>query len=450
MDINEFQKDDESTQNLCTSLIKNQISADDAKVSKMMECFTMNEGFADSKRFERYIKKTKDYLFESYMKRVFRTVFCNSDDCPVNFEDAVQQFFKDMYHQLRTQKKKYINQIKGYTKSMFEFVGGYAMLSDKALYENIDWKCSYIEGNCEKLEGIPSFEELLKSELKLVLQRHITSIYGQDENICEGNYFHTLVSDNLTAHFIFTNLVDAIHINIELMSRDGRIRDFIDTPEASVRASELEKEKNALTLQIDSLKEECDEKDKEIENLKKQFDAFKKSTEGKTNKPDENISEKIDSLNEQCRILRRTNEKLKDDFNRIAEKYQLLKETMKEEGKDEVNPDDCEYIDVDPNGRYIFFAEDKTSFKQNVLEEFPNAVFHSSTTSLSNVKADMVIVITSHIDHSVYNSARNQCVSNNIPFIHSKHTNVDAIKELMWEMLNFGRCKGYRKAVDIN
>ena len=64
----------------------------------------------------------------------------------------------------------------------------------------------------------------------------------------------------------------------------------------------------------------------------------------------------------------------------------------------------------------------------------PNAVFQDQNINITS-SYDMVIVLTNHISHSSYYYVKEQCKNKGIPMIHSKYSNIELIKALIWNYI---------------
>ena len=91
---------------------------------------------------------------------------------------------------------------------------------------------------------------------------------------------------------------------------------------------------------------------------------------------------------------------------------------------------------MDPNGKYLFVLSEESSFMDVITDAFPNVEFCFENKNISKKGYDMVVCITSHIDHSTYLGIKAQCKTNSIPFVHCKHSNIPLIRQLMSEQLN--------------
>ena len=95
-----------------------------------------------------------------------------------------------------------------------------------------------------------------------------------------------------------------------------------------------------------------------------------------------------------------------------------------------------EYEFKEINGKYLFVLSEESSFMDVITDAFPNVEFCFENKNISKKGYDMVVCITSHIDHSTYLGIKAQCKTNSIPFVHCKHSNIPLIRQLMSEQLN--------------
>lgn len=137
----------------------------------------------------------------------------------------------------------------------------------------------------------------------------------------------------------------------------------------------------------------------------------------------------LDELSEAHDELRRKYLKLERKFNSLNNKYQNLRESIGEE-QDEDFKDIEIPTEIDVNGRFVFIGKFYESFKNKILEAFPNSKIYASSNSddINISNCDLVVCAVSYISHNFYYKVKNRCISQNVPFLPTNHRNVDLIK----------------------
>lgn len=399
--------------------------------------------FTDSvsgKRFGRYVQKAKDAVMDLYMKKFYPALF--SSEKIRCLEDVILLFFYDFYHW--TGRSATPNE--GRHSFLLDCIRIPSAVTENNLKDNDAWKADAIKNSSESRLGMQSVDSIIEKEIYESCRYYIRDACTQDSSINEAGYFRTLPRTPLEAARLLEMILQAVYLDIEIMAREPAARDAAECPELSVKAADMERGMEEKCRQIANLEEElADEKEKSLNAAEK----AREETAADYEKKLEYLKEQADSANEACREMERINAKLKQEHDALVKECADLKKRLQEKG---VQPEDEEgfpmheaYTDLDMEGRYIFFANENNAFTENILELFPNASFYSSAVKLGSVKADMVIVITAHIKHSDYYSVKQQCRDYGIPFVQCRYTNARIIKNLMWEMINFGRCSGWRK-----
>ena len=93
-------------------------------------------------------------------------------------------------------------------------------------------------------------------------------------------------------------------------------------------------------------------------------------------------------------------------------------------------------VDVDMNARYLFIIGSDIPLQTTLKKEFPNAEFASKTIHLTHTKYDMVIALTSCIDHKYYLAIKKQCKDHDIPFVHCPHSNIEMMRTVIFNFWN--------------
>jgi hypothetical protein len=152
---------------------------------------------------------------------------------------------------------------------------------------------------------------------------------------------------------------------------------------------------------------------------------------------EEKIKEKQDSTQIQNELiehnlqLTRQNQKLKEKYRKL-----LFKKNVQQfELVNKIDEPIKHINDLDANGKYIFIGFDKNGFQEQVLKHLPQAKFQDTNADIHS-STDMVVMLTKHITHPTCLGVKEQCKNKGIPLVYCKHSNIDLIKELMWNHMN--------------
>lgn len=137
--------------------------------------------------------------------------------------------------------------------------------------------------------------------------------------------------------------------------------------------------------------------------------------------------------------LARRELKLKKKYGDLLSKYNDLKSKIGDCSADDSNYSTQGFKELDVNGKYLFVADEgRTNIVNNIIETFPNSTVSQDNFNLTAEAVDMVVVLSSLIDHPTYHNIKNQCKVKNIPLIHCSNTNIDIIKSYMTAEINKG------------
>ena len=247
------------------------------------------------------------------------------------------------------------------------------------------------------------------------------------KDITEENYFCTLPSSRFEYYMLFEMIINLIFSDIEkfFFSMES---EFVEKQVENELVQSLKNKIKILENNIKDLEEQRDDLEDELEHT--QF-LIKKHEQEKTAIQNAN-SQRINELVEENTAMQKRNAKLTEKYNSSIKKHISVAVAS------ELNDTQVEFeelMDIDANGRYFFLGFDKNGFQEKVLQHFPNAIFEDTNVNLSS-SIDMVIILTSHIIHSTYYAMKEQCKNKGIPMIHCKHSNINLIKELMWNAMN--------------
>lgn len=373
--------------------------------------FVFDDNFED-KRFFRYVDKVKQFIFN----------------------ELKTSYGKKMTEEDKNSKIPAIN----LTEFIIDFFAGYYMLEDdfihnkKTIYSNIH--NYYIENNSDTDEllelkdnffsqkKISLLEDMIEYETKSACKQFIRLKSAELGNIDKSNYFLTQPKTTIEALTIFKMIIDWVYIDLE--------RFFIDNNKVSSN--------DCKDINLNEYKSKIEELEKQIEEERKNSSdkSFKiKYLEEKIEKRENKENSDLQRVIENNFELQRKFDKLTRKYNSLAEKYNTLKEQFDEENI-EIVEKEVSLIELNPYGKYLFVLSEESSFMDVIVDAFPNVEFCFENKNISKKGYDMVVCITSHIDHSTYLGIKAQCKTNNIPFVHCKHSNIPLIRQLMSERLN--------------
>lgn len=445
---------------------------------KINRSFTMSKDFLESKRFKRYVKKTMDYIY---------TCICNSQ--LMEFTDVIlstsilSQVHLDEYKSVKaTDYNTAIIRIlqaidistislfdttwdKGFDISTyiqlyhpFSYCEVYDIVFEKMWYQ-IYYRNSIFSGPINGYEDdFNSLEYIIyKETVKQCIQYLETSMKEMD--ITESNFMQFVPDNGRIATNMFYTILNNVYLNVELLFKDCSLQEAYQisldslenkedkaiTDEKIRNAKKRQDELNNLAIQLDQTKSEYEKKiselEAEISKLKNEVESKNLTIKNNDDMVKAKIAEVSKGINDENRQLKRENQKLTDKYNDLYDKYSNLKSSSTVSISDDCDePEKVSAKHLDKNAKYLFVILARTSFatfRSNVLEEFPNAQFCDKCMSISNKNIDAVIFITSFIKHNIYHNIKEQCVANNIPFVHCDNTNIAIIKEAMQETFQF-------------
>lgn len=377
------------------------------------DSFVFDEDFK-GKRFQRYVEKMKNFIYDKYVSITYEDVTkgLRSQD----LKEFIIIFFMT-YYLYEPEKGEFESD-----GMLFECLHNYAYPIRRDIFDKTILT-SYL---CNPHIDAPfSFGKIIDKEIENVCMDYIRMRCMEMENVDESNYFLTLPENHVHAMFLLDRILDLIKIDIDNFCSSTQAKEMRKIMKQKTVKSLCETNKE-LVETIDNLKEEMAEKDNKINILNGKL---------KNEKPVKKDNEELSLLSEQNDALARQNDKLKEKYNQLLSKYETLKEKTNNKITDAEKQEE-EIKELDKNGKYLFICYEDVTFKRVILDEFPNASFCDSSININASSTDLVIVLTEHINHSAYYAAKEQCKSKNIPLIHCRFSNLELIKELMWNQMN--------------
>lgn len=386
--------------------------------SKFFESFVYNDDFT-GKRFNRYVEKTKEYIFDK-VSTIFPDMNEENETCKEmrNFNDFVTEFLYSYYFYPKETKEAYST----FSHIIHEYKLLPAQITNK---EKLDYLETFFMMPNEVDDNDYTIYDFIEYETRIACREFIKERAMKMDHVDSSNYFLTLVDNTNDALMILTDVLNWVHIDLqEMLSKKvdnkGEASSNVDSKAVDI----LNEQIKDMTSVLDALKKELEVKDKKINELS-----------DKLSKKEKEVKELAGEHIEYNNALERENSKLKGKYNDLLGKYNDLKQKAESKDNEEIiEAQEKEIKELDLNGNYLFIISNAATFKGKIQETFPNANFsNNSNINVNNV--DMVVIITTHVDHSTYYRVKDICKTNNVPVIHCKFSNIELIKQLMWNEL---------------
>ena len=374
------------------------------------------------KRFERYIQKTTDSVVNEYIKTKFKRQFDNaivlkstSNSYRVkSLSDFVIALFQSYHHPLM-EKFEHKDHV------MHPLLRIYAC-PNPDLEIDKEFLQTYV---LNAFSGENSFFAMVEEEIKLSCKKLIILKAELDKNIDDSNYFVTIPRTLDQCAMFFIDVVNGVQLSLEHLFASNAAKamcDFVSNEITQDMYNSVEEMKESLKI----LNNEITKKDNIILSLKRKIETL-----------EEKIKEKQDSTQIQNELiehnlqLTRQNQKLKEKYRKL-----LFKKNVQQfELVNKIDEPIKHINDLDTNGKYIFIGFDKNGFQEQVLKHLPQAKFQDTNADIHS-STDMVVMLTKHITHPTCLGVKEQCKNKGIPLVYCKHSNIDLIKELMWNHMN--------------
>lgn len=380
---------------------------------KYRNSFVYNEDF-EGKRFERYVAKTEEYVFNNYIKIAFLSLLkipIQDGDKKVNVKN-LKDFFILFLQWFYLDKKLPVLEEKPYFLPFHEY-----SIPNLDVHLNFELLQKFLLNPFCSKNGAISLYKIVENELKEVCKEFIRERTVELDDINIDNYFLTLPNSFRDSVYIFDNVIKYVKIDIGNFIASKIGDGYLDLLNSSI-VKNLDKQIECLKDKVEALEQEIAIKEDKIRILGLEVDNSKKD-------------EKVKQLIDQNISLQRKIEKSDRIYNDLLEKYNRLKEqNIQVENEEEVF---VEQREIDLKKRYCFVAYGDITFLNDILSVFPNSFFLTKNSDINNISADLVICLTEHIDHSTYYDVKKRCSNRNIPFIHCKHSNVELIKNSIAE-----------------
>jgi regulator of replication initiation timing len=381
-----------------------------------------NDVFKD-KRFKRYVGRISEVIYNIYCKPEYK-----------EFVDMGYLLQGDTKHKIidfttfliATFQSYYANNISEFTKK--NHVITLLMRRQFSINEDAEKQKQWIQGYVFHPFGLSEivkshcFKVMIEEEISSTCESYLKHKSMYSNKVDKTNYFITIPNDKETCVALFADIILGIKTSldnyfssktaqaiIEQTFSDERANYVERTTELSNKIVELEKTIQSLT-------------DKNVE-LSMENRGLKKQLNNKHLITDEqyiSIIEHNNSLQRQVDKLKRINASIKN--KNTSEIIDEETTTVIEE----------EPLEIDCSLRYVFVGFEQPGYKDKIQQVFPNAIFEIGKINLSPNSVDMVILLTHHISHPQYYAVKEQCKNRGIPFVQSRHFNIELIKSLIW------------------
>lgn len=430
--------------------IKETVSEDDFDfVTDAVNCFAFTDEF-QQKRFNRYVEKIKTIIFD-YLRY---EVVCLIGDLTLN--QTLIYIFEGIYYQ---KLSIYIKENNITDEEMKEIIKNTPledfkeMIKKKSQIGVVFCKLLHNTKAEPKILGlhqyigivglisianvrlhgeisVPKIEEFIDYAFKNTCSRFIRNKYLKGL-IDKDSFFKCVPETELEKFLFLEDLINDINIDITnaYITNAEQYDEYIEPFQSNV-FKEQDKKIKLIKEENDKLKTEIEAKNKELNNLEKDNRILKEKLSSQQKNPE------IKKLQNRIKELIHEKEKISKDYKHISDKYEKLKEIKTNVN---VSPDELEktFKEVDCNLNYLFVVDtSKLKLNNAIKEVFPNAIFYDSFVNIQNMNIDMVICMTSHIDHVQYKKFKSQCKTKGVQFLHCSCQNPQMIKEEIWKLIN--------------
>lgn len=406
-----------------------------SNVSIQYPCNISDDIFT-GKRFDRFVNKMNEAIFELYIRPTYPQIieyggYMHDIETAGKIIDTVGFclfMWQNHLYPGATDEERQNHPATFYIKD--SYVSSIVNLFSKEISKDIQFTFVMLPYN--PIPGAPveaktTFIDLVLCELGNACKEYIKQRAVMDSSIGDDNYFTLIPKTREDCVDIFFSIMNGIHIALygmfNTIDAEAQFQFMTDEVKENLRSQYYDNKKKEESL-LDTIKQ----KENEILELKSEISSLNNKIENQS----KSIDEEHKSIREHNAALQRKIAKLE---------RQLLATSS---GKDNNESDlilnegiiDDDIMDIDYNKKYVFVGNDNKGFQEQIIKQFPNAVFVDSNINLFAASIDMVVALTNHMSHSIYYDVKEQCKNKGIPFIHCKYSNIELIKELIWNYMN--------------
>ena len=381
----------------------------------------INSDVFKDKRFKRYVHRISDAIYNIYCKSAYQ-----------EFVEMGSLFHGDVKHKIIDLTTFLIAAFQSYhADNISEITKKNHVITllerrQFSINEDSEKQKKWIQGYVFHPFGLGElvknhcFKVMVEDEISSTCESYLMHKSLGSNKIDQSNYFITIPNDKETCIRLFSDIILGIKNSldnyfssktaqaiIEQTLSDERKKYVEHTTDLNDRIIKLEKEIKVLT-----------DKNSELSMENRGLKAQLADRHLITDEQYHTVIEHNNSLQRQIDKLKRINATLKD---------KNLTETINEDHNDI----DEEPLEIDCSLRYVFIGFEKPGFQEKIQQTFPNAIFEIGKINLSPNSVDVVILLTHHISHPQYYAVKEQCKNRGIPFIQSKHFNIELIKSLI-------------------
>ena len=277
-------------------------------------------------------------------------------------------------------------------------------------------------------DGYPEFYDVVSNCYNNYFHQYIKYNFAVNSNLTANNYVHftKLDTNDKTIAFLANLLVmvryecESIFHNMLLdISLDKAKNEYME----SIKDEHIQlnqKAEEAHKIMVKSI-EESRSSQHNLSKLQVQIDSeklAKKSLE-------KNFLSKMANLNKE-------NKKLKNQLEQLKAKYEDLDIYHKNVIDNAfIDMTDEEIPEIDTTKNYVFVSGKETEHMgviRDIIVEFPNSTVKYSNFKVLANSTDLVVFLTSFMDHSTYYDIKNQCIAKDIPYVHCHTRNIKDIK----------------------
>lgn len=363
-------------------------------------------------RLNRFIKQVKINIFEFIKKNDFLTKDLYQSLEIYNIQEYIHYCLSMVYMYKTHALDDTESLFKINMKNLLEML---CIINEpKFTIKDNEYILEYLESNNEKIYKIIDqcfYKECIE---------YIAYFSAINDNINEFNYFKLLMpTDDVNLLKILNNVIQntCIEINQLFLIQENLNSDLGKENE------DLMNQISNKNIEIEKLKNKLYNKEQSIVKLNDIIIKLKENQHRKIKEETEEFKIKIAELNKIIKNSENENKILKTKLkNEIETKKIEEKISVNETTENSINFKDL---------KILFVTSDSSTFINDLKNTFPKCkiVYRNFSSNLN--KFDYVIVITTHIDHSTYNTIKEKCKNTNTTFLHCTYTNVEKIKELI-------------------
>lgn len=424
---NFFNEEIKEYKDMLDNIPLDKLSSEKSKLMVMhhryLNSFVDEENFVESKRFSRYIEKSKAYIVDNMLKQLYAPMFeysRDSSDFGLRVVKTVDDFIINAVY-CHYYAPSFESERRNDMRVLFDQMFGHCVNAMPIEHMDGDLLKDYFKGitNAEIKDEFTPIEQCVAEEYQTAAMQFIREKALRMRNIDSSNYFLTLPD-------CFADAMRLIELTMNLVRSDIEIMYDYYVVKKEFK-EEHQKELQEMEKMKDDLKRQREENEAELQKAKTEIARLNTQLTQKTT-AEEDV---VEGLRDENNTLLQQNTKLTKRYESLLTKYNRLKESQVDNTEDEKKIETEEIKELDMNGKYAFVLYEDSKFIDNIKREFPNAILIHTNTNIKSMNIDLVVFVSTQVHHSTYFGIKNQCRDNNIPFISCGNSNINILKEIM-------------------